>query len=114
MDIWVILNPLIRALLYGTCFVVTGTLLFAYHFKKYQTPQSLTYCLSLAKNGSVFGLLISATFFLSISGNMGGDFSSIFSPLFLNLALQTKRHRRGTVIARIFWFCFSGKMGYFH
>ena len=90
MDIWVILNPLIRALVYGACLVVTGTLLFGFHFKKYQTRQSSAYCLSLAKNGSVFGLVISAIFFLSISGNMGGDFSSIFSPLFLNLALQTK------------------------
>ena len=111
MDIWVILNPLIRALLYGTCFVVTGTLLFAFHFKKYQTPQSLTYCLSLAKNGSVFGLVISATFFLSISGNMGGDFSSIFSPLFLNLALQTKAAIAAALLLLGFSsFYFSGKM----
>ena len=111
MDIWVILNPLIKALVYGTCLVVTGTLLFAFHFKKYQTPESLTYCFSLAKNGSIFGLVISATFFLSISGNMGGDFSSIFSPLFLNLALQTKSAIAAALLLLGFSsFYFSGKM----
>ena len=111
MDIWVILNPLIRALVYGACLVVTGALLFGFHFKKYQTRQSSAYCLSLAKNGSIFGLVISAIFFLSISGNMGGDFSSIFSPLFLNLALQTKSAIAAALLLLGFSsFYFSGKM----
>ena len=67
--------------------------------------------MSLAKNGSVFGLVISATFFLSISGNMGGDFSSIFSPLFLNLALQTKAAIAAALLLLGFSsFYFSGKM----
>ena len=90
MDIWIVFNPVIKLLLYGSVLVATGSLLFAFHFNKYQTIENKAYCSSLSKNASLLGLIISALFFLSISGNMGGDLGSVFSPLMLGLALDSK------------------------
>tara|TARA_X000000950_G_scaffold61553_1_gene75003 strand:+ start:4062 stop:4934 length:873 start_codon:yes stop_codon:yes gene_type:complete len=90
MDIWVILNPAIRVVTYAMVLSVVGTFLFSFHFSKYQATQDRDWCSRLLTKMAAIGLMGSAASFFSISGNMGGNFSSAFSLPLLELALSTK------------------------
>jgi putative copper resistance protein D len=90
MDVWGVINPLIRVAIYLTTFGAVGTILFNLHFKQYLSVDGFAYCHRLIKRSSIVGALIAAASFLSVAGNMGGDFLSAFDTPMLQLALESK------------------------
>ena len=90
MDVWSVINPLMRVAIYLTTFGVVGTILFNLHFRQYLSADDFAYCHRLIKRNSIIGTLIAAATFLSVAGNIGGDFLSAFDALMLQLALESK------------------------
>ena len=90
MDIWSVVTPLLRVAVYVTTFGAVGTILFNLHFRQYLSVDGCAYCHRLIKRSSTLGILVAAASFLSIAGNMGGDFLSAFDNLMLQLALESK------------------------
>jgi putative copper resistance protein D len=90
MDVWSVINPLLRVAIYLTTFGVVGTILFNLHFRKYLSVDGLAYCHRLIKRSSIVGFLVAAASFLSIAGNMGGNFLSAFDTFMLQLTLESK------------------------
>ena len=90
MDIWTLINPFLRVFLYLSTFGSIGTILFALHFGKSQSPAGVRYCQSLVKKSSSLGVVASLCIFLSVAGNMGGDFMSALDMIMLQLAFESK------------------------
>ena len=90
MDVWSVINPLLRVAIYLTSFGAVGTILFSLHFRQYLSSDCFAYCHYLVKRSSIIGFLVAAVSFLSVAGNMGGDFLSAFDILMLKLALESK------------------------
>ena len=90
MDIWSITNPFLRVLLYLSLIGTVGTLLFSLHFSKYQSLAGVRYCQGLIKKSASLGILVSLGIFLSVAGNMGGDFMSALDMVMLRLAFGSK------------------------
>ena len=89
MEIWILLNPIIRFLLYIAIFGSVGTLVFIFHFYRLLTPLQLDYCSSTSQKFTRFGVLISFILILSIPGNMSGDFLGIIDTNMINLSIDT-------------------------
>jgi len=89
MEIWILLNPIIRFLLYIAVFGSVGTLVFIFHFYRLLTPLQLDYCSSTSQKFTRFGVLISFILILSIPGNMSGDFLGIIDTNMINLSIDT-------------------------
>ena len=90
MDIWSLINPIVRAFFYLSSIGAVGTILFALHFSKYQSSAGVYYCQSLAHKSAMLGVVTSLGIFLSVSGNMGGDFISVFDKIMLQHAFESK------------------------
>jgi putative copper resistance protein D len=90
MVIWSVINTLLRVAIYLTTFGAVGTILFNIHFWQYLSVDGLAYCHHLIKRSSIIGFLVAAASFLSVAGNMGGNFLSVFDTLMLQLALESK------------------------
>ena len=90
MDIWNIINPLLRVAIYLASFGAVGTILFNLHFRQYLSADGFAYCQRLIKRSAIVGSLITVASFFSVAGNMGGDFLSAFDPLMLQLTLESK------------------------
>ena len=78
LDLWTLINPILRLIIYGTALISIGTVLFNFHFKKYFNDNIYNYCNKVLKNNSFFGALASIFVFFSIAGNLGGDVESLF------------------------------------
>ena len=76
-DVWTILNPILRTFIYFSVLTTIGTILFSLHFSNFFDNIVKVYCQNLIKKFSIFGLFISLLVFLSVAGNLGGDFQSI-------------------------------------
>ena len=90
MDVWIIVNPILRVFLYATSFLSVGTLLFNLHFSKHLTLAQRAFCDHLAFKTALVGSVISLFMFFSVAGNLGGDIASVIEPLMLQLALESK------------------------
>ena len=90
MDIWIIVNPILRVFLYAASFLSVGTFLFSLHFSKHLTVAQKSYCDHLAFKTAVVGSVISLLMFFSVAGNLGGDIASVIEPLMVKLALESK------------------------
>ena len=90
MDIWIIVNPILRVFLYAASFLSVGTFLFSLHFSKHLTVAQKSYCDHLAFKTALVGSVISLLMFFSVAGNLGGDIASVIEPLMLQLALESK------------------------
>jgi hypothetical protein len=90
MDVWSVVTPLLRVAIYLTTFGAVGTILFNLHFRQYLSVDGLSYCHRLIKRSSIVGLLFAVASFISVAGNMGGNFFSAFDTLMLQLALESK------------------------
>ena len=88
-DIWTIINPVLRTLVYITVLTTIGTILFQFHFNNFFDKELSNYCRVLIKKMSVFGLFISLVVFLSVAGNLGGDLYSTTDLSLLILAFET-------------------------
>ena len=76
-DVWTILNPILRTFIYFSVLTTIGTILFSLHFSNFFDNIVKVYCQNLIKKFSIFGLFIGLLVFLSVAGNLGGDFQSV-------------------------------------
>ncbi len=90
MEIWSILAPLAKVLLYVLSFLAVGTGLFILHFRSLLSQPTLAYCHNLVSKSSFTGFFVAPLKLLITAGNIGGDLQSAFDPLMINLALSSK------------------------
>ena len=90
MDVWIIVNPILKVFLYAASFLSIGTTLFHFHFSKQLILAQRAYCDHLAFKTALVGSVISLLIFFSVAGNLGGDIASVTEPLMLQLALESK------------------------
>ena len=100
-DIWTIINPILRTLVYLTVLTTIGTILFQFHFNNF-FDKELSIFWGLIKKMSVFGLFTSLVVFLSVAGNLGGDLYSTTDLSLLILAFETIRKICYSIIYRLF------------
>ena len=89
MELWSVVIPLLKVMLYLASFGTIGTILFFFHFKLHLPTESLSYCYNLTKRCAIWGLIIAAASFFSVAGNMGGNLISVLDMLMLQLALES-------------------------
>ena len=89
MEIWIVLNPIIKFLLYIAVFGSVGTLVFTFHFYRLLTPLQLDYCSSTSQKFTKVGVLVSFISILSVPGNMSGDLIGIIDINMVNLSIDT-------------------------
>ena len=89
MEIWIVLNPIIKFLLYIAVFGSVGTLVFIFHFYRLLSPLQLDYCSSTSQKFTKVGVLVSFISILSIPGNMSGDLIGIIDINMVNLSIDT-------------------------
>ena len=90
MDVWIVINPILKVLLYAASFLSVGIFLFRLHFAKHLTVAQNEYCNALAFKAASVGVVTSLLMVLSVAGNLGGDIDSVVEPLMLQLALESK------------------------
>jgi putative copper resistance protein D len=90
MDVWIIINPILKALLYIASFGSVGSFLFSLHFRKQLSEQQQSYCDYLSHKSTLIGSFITLLMILSVAGNLGGDLSSVIDLLMLQLAIESK------------------------
>ena len=89
VDIWTIVNPIIRTFIYLNALYSIGLILFKFHFQKYFNHEINSFCNKIIKNSAILGLSISILAFISIAGNLGGDLKSIFELELIELSFET-------------------------
>ena len=104
MEIWAILAPLVKVLLYILSFLAVGTGLFILHFRSFLSQPTLAYCCKLVSKSSLIGSIIAPLLLLITAGNIGGDLQSAFDPLMINIALSSKAGQ--SVLVLFFGFLF--------
>ena len=104
MEIWAILAPLVKILLYVLSFLAVGTGLFIFHFRSLLSQPTLAYCRQLVCKSSLIGSIIAPLLLLMTAGNIGGDLQSAFDPLMINIALSSKAGQ--SVLVLFFGFLF--------
>ena len=104
MEIWAILAPLVKVLLYVLSFLAVGTGLFILHFKSFLSQPTLAYCCKLVSKSSRTGSIIAPLLLFMTAGNIGGDLQSAFDPLMINIALSSKAGQ--SVLVLFFGFLF--------
>ena len=90
MEIWAILAPLVKVLLYVLSFLAVGTGLFIFHFRSFLSQPTLAYCHNLIGKSSLIGSIMAPLLLLMVAGNIGGDLQSALDPLMINIALSSK------------------------
>ncbi len=90
MEIWAILQPIVKLLLYVLSFLALGTSLFIFHFRTLLSRSTYVYCCMLVRRSSLYGSIIAPLLLLMIAGNIGGDLRSVIDPLMINIALTSK------------------------
>ena len=88
-DVWTILNPILRTFIYFSVLTTIGTILFSLHFSNFFDNIVKVYCQNLIKKFSIFGLFIGLLVFLSVAGNLGGDFQSVIDISLIMLSFET-------------------------
>ena len=89
MEIWILLNPIIKFFLYIAVFGSVGTLVFISHFYKLLKPAQLDDCFKIKNKFTKVGVLVSFISILSIPGNMSGDLMGIIDINMINLSFDT-------------------------
>ena len=90
MDVWIIVNPFLKVLLYVASIGTVGSFLFSLHFGKQLTEKQQVYCDYLAHRSTLIGAVTSLVMILSVAGNLGGDLASVIDLLMLQLAIESK------------------------
>lgn len=90
MDVWIIVNPILKALLYVASFGSVGSFLFSLHFGKQLSEEQQSYCNYLSHKSTLIGSVITLLMILSVAGNLGGDLASVIDMLMLQLAIESK------------------------
>ena len=90
MDVWTVINPVLKATLYIASFGSVGSFLFSLYFRGQLAEQQQLYCVRLSRKSALIGIIISLLLILSVAGNMGGDLISVIDLLMLKLAIGSK------------------------
>lgn len=90
MDVWIIINPILKTALYLASFGSVGSFLFSLHFRLQLTEEQQFYCLQLSRKSALIGIITSVLLIFSVAGNLGGDFVSVIDFLMLQLAIESK------------------------
>ena len=98
MEIWSILEPLAKVLLYVLSFLAVGTGLFILHFRSLLSQPTFAYCRNLVSKSSFTGSIVAPLQILITAGNLGGDLRSVFDPLMINIALTSKAGQADLVL----------------
>ena len=104
MEIWAIVTPLIKVVLYVLSFLAVGTGLFILHFRSFLSQPTLAYCCKLISKSSLTGSIVAPLLLFMTAGNIGGDLQSAFDPLMINIALSSKAGQ--SVLVLFFGFLF--------
>ena len=108
LEIWTILNPIIRTFIYITALYSIGSVLFKVHFYKFFNEDINLYCKKIIRNSALLGLIISILAFLSVAGNLGGEIESIFETNLIELSFKTMQGKSYLLLIVGFSFlCFS-------
>ena len=89
VDIWTIINPIIKTFIYLNALHSIGSILFRFHFQKHFNDEINIFCNKIIEKSSLLGLLVSILAFISIAGNLGGNFKSIFELELIELSFET-------------------------
>jgi len=89
MDLWVLINPILKFILYAAIVGSVGSFLFSLHFTAQLTEQQQSYCYYLSRKSAFIGAITSLLMILSVPGNLGGDLRSLIDPLMLQLAIES-------------------------
>ena len=89
MDLWVLINPILKFILYAAIVGSVGTFLFSLHFTAQLTEQQQSYCYYLSRKSVFIGGITSLLMILSVPGNLGGDLRSLIDPIMLQLAIES-------------------------
>ena len=108
LEIWTILNPIIRTFIYFTALYSIGSVLFKVHFYKFFNEEINIYCMKIIRNSALLGFIISILAFLSVAGNLGGEIKSIFEIDLIELSFETMQGKSYVLLMVGFSFlCFS-------
>ena len=106
LEIWTILNPIIRTFIYLTALYSIGSVLFKVHFHKFFNEEINIYCKKIIRNSALLGLIISILAFLSVAGNLGGEIQSIFEIDLIELSFETMQGKSYLLLIVGFIFLF--------
>lgn len=90
MEIWIIINPILRTIFYIASFGSVGSLLYIFHFTRQLTKDQNFYCCRLSRKSALIGAISSLILILSIAGNLGGDLASAFDLVLLEIAVASR------------------------
>jgi copper resistance protein D len=90
MDVWTVINPMLKATLYLASFGSVGSFLFSLYFRRQLSEQQQFYCVRLSRKSALIGIIVSLLLILSVAGNLGGDLTSVIDLLMLKLAIESK------------------------
>ncbi len=102
MEIWSLLNPLLKFLGYLLIIGALGSALFYCHFSHYLSQPTKTYCVKLIHRSCLAGVIVYIILFAATAGNFGGDLTSVADPFMLQLAWESKTGQ--SVIATLIGF----------
>ena len=106
IEIWTILNPIIRTFIYLTALYSIGSVLFKVHFHKFFNEEINIYCKKIIRDSALLGLFISILAFLSVAGNLGGEIQSIFEIDLIELSFETMQGKSYLLLIVGFSFLF--------
>ncbi|MBU96312.1 MAG: hypothetical protein CMM72_05720, partial [Rhodospirillaceae bacterium] len=89
MDIWVLILPLVRVILYIGMMLVNGSIFYGLLLGAQMTAGSKAHLAGLVRAGALVGLAAVAVQIPASAGYLGGDVASAFDPLYLRLMLET-------------------------
>mgnify|MGYP001180175747 FL=1 len=89
MDLWILINPILKFILYAAIVGSVGSFLFSLHFTAQLTEQQQSYCYYLSRKSVFIGAITSLLMILTVPGNLGGDLRSLIDPLMLQLAIES-------------------------
>jgi putative copper resistance protein D len=111
-DVWTILNPILRTFIYFSVLTTIGTILFSLHFSNFFDNIVKVYCQNLIKKFSIFGLFIGLLVFLSVAGNLGGDFQSVIDISLIMLSFETLSGKSAILLTTGFTLIISSILNY--
>ena len=117
MEIWAILAPLLKVLLYILSFLAVGTGLFILHFRSLLSAPTYSYCRKLVSRSSLTGSIVAPFLLLMTAGNIGGDLQSSVEPMMISIALSSKAGQSVLVVFLgflivFFWISFFHKRSF--
>ena len=89
MDIWVLILPLVRVIIYIGMMLVNGSILYGLLLGAQMTAGSKAHLAGLVRAGALVGLAAVAVQIPASAGYLGGDVASAFDPLYVRLMLET-------------------------